>query len=212
LNLSNRSLSDGSYKINSKNNSENSIGYYKIRTIKDSHISMPKYEIPANIITNTESILDINEIFRLEKSNNFLISKSSKIFYQFFIFNKINLDSNFSSKSCKSGKGSLKDSYEMEIDRLEKFDGNLQLDNIYFSRSNNVKENSPNKLIIVPNIDVNFNVNYYNDYSKSNSNESENFENKKSQIDLENYLLLKSSKNIRVIYYYFLFFIFYLFI
>ena len=173
---------------------------------------MPKYEIPANIITNTESILDINEIFRLEKSNNFLISKSSKIFYQFFIFNKINLDSNFSSKSCKSGKGSLKDSYEMEIDRLEKFDGNLQLDNIYFSRSNNVKENSPNKLIIVPNIDVNFNVNYYNDYSKSNSNESENFENKKSQIDLENYLLLKSSKNIRVIYYYFLFFIFYLFI
>lgn len=99
----------------------------------------------------------------------------------------------------------MKDSYEKEINRLEKFDGNLQLDNIYFSRGNIRKENSPNKLIIIPSIDVNIKYNIDDSNSNSNSKESEECENKKSQLEYENYLLLKSSKNIRVFVVFFIF-------
>ena len=93
---------------------------------------------------------------------------------------------------------SIKNSIEREIDRLEKFDGNLHLDDIYFTKKVNVKNknNSKKTLINLPNIDVN--VKFIIDDSKSNSNDSKEIENNKSQLEYLNDLLLKSSKNIRV--------------
>jgi hypothetical protein len=71
-------LSDCSYKMSKNNsNSELSVGFYKKNTIKDSNVSIPKYEIPINLLTNKESLLDSNKIFITEKLNNFKYTKSS---------------------------------------------------------------------------------------------------------------------------------------
>jgi len=59
-------LSDRSYKINNKHNSDFSIGFYRKKTIKDSNIDMAKYN-PTIFNSNTESLLDSIEILKLDK-------------------------------------------------------------------------------------------------------------------------------------------------
>ena len=83
---------------------------------------------------------------------------------------------------------------------MDKIDENFQLENINFTRSNKITDNISKKLIEVSKLDVNDKKILNESSSISNSKDSIDLANKKSQIEYENYILEQSSKNMRVIF------------
>lgn len=79
LNMSNISVGDIN-PYNSRNNSSSYISNYSFinkSTIKNSHKSLPRYE-GNNIISQTDSLFDSDEIRKLEKNCNFKNNLSRK--------------------------------------------------------------------------------------------------------------------------------------